>query len=116
MRGWGYSDPTRFIKASTELSPQYPAASSAGIRRGHEPDGTKARRIIGAALQTDAQYELSRLGREPDLGKSHGEKSVDLALICSPMIVKAKSEAASQGGHWRVCCFACEAVEISGAR
>jgi hypothetical protein len=46
MRGWGYSEPTRLIKASTEFSPQYPAANSAGIRRGQEPDGIEGMRII----------------------------------------------------------------------
>jgi hypothetical protein len=42
----GYSVPTRFKKASTVGSPQYPAAIAAGIRRGQEPAGIIAERGI----------------------------------------------------------------------
>jgi hypothetical protein len=44
IRGLGYSLPTRFKKASAVGSPQYPAAISAGIRRGQEPVGIMAGR------------------------------------------------------------------------
>src|SRR5437773_609314 len=44
--GHGYSVPTRSRNASTLFSPQYAAANSAGIRRGHEPGGI----IIGRAI------------------------------------------------------------------
>ena len=46
MRGCGYSLPTRFKKASAVGSPQYPAAISAGIRRGQGPAGIMAERDI----------------------------------------------------------------------
>jgi hypothetical protein len=46
IRGWGYSVPTRFKKASTVGSPQYPAAIAAGIRRGQQPAGIIAERGI----------------------------------------------------------------------
>src|SRR5262249_50386505 len=43
-RGLGYSSPTLFRNASTVFSPQYAAAKSTPIRRGHDPAGIAARR------------------------------------------------------------------------
>jgi hypothetical protein len=52
------------VKASTEFSPQYPAASSAGIRRGQEPDGIEGARIIDSPeieLQAGEQMRVQKL-------------------------------------------------------
>ncbi|MGY3600893.1 hypothetical protein ACVIGB_008942 [Bradyrhizobium sp. USDA 4341] len=45
--------PTRLRNASTVVSPQYPAAIAAVMRRGHEPVGMMAERRIARTQNAD---------------------------------------------------------------
>src|SRR5216684_8944910 len=90
MRGCGYSLPTRFKKASTVGSPQYPAAIAAGIRRGQEPAGIMAERGIAR-------------GQKPELPKNRPRTSFSRVVTMHDARHRQRLEARQQTNRRRRC-------------
>ena len=83
--------PTRLRNASTEDSPQYPAAIAAGIRRGQEPIGMMAERRI-AETKKLTSHETDRAA--PGITTAGGSwKSLSVLVPRAELLIAIKHSA-----------------------